>query len=409
VGAARPLRVLLALAVVHQNQPPLPLQVPRVRCGVCGALIDVHTQQCVCVCACPYTYTHIIFTSQAALSTPTPPQQTNTPPHQPTTHSDIDEEVRLDPKRVNVGGALFLLPEDCVDLQEFWKAFRQFQLHPRVDPAKSQSPKPPLRAEGGAYGVDAWTNVAPHLKTFSRSLPPPYSSSSFTAAASAAAAAAATAASSPGPAGGGGGDDDGADGGEPLAWLWLTSANLSAGALGFKGVLRNFEAGVLFHSHTSSSSSGSGGGEGNGIVYRAWPTKQEGSTPTPPPPPPAGWPAETRTVFLPLPYRLDGAPYTEQDEEDPTPDLLVPPYFHSHHDLRHQARLRGLEPQIEAVFARVGEDLRELERVHGLDARGRPLRRLMTQPLVAVDGNVGAERGAGEEGERGGKRLKATI
>ncbi len=325
------------------------------------------------------------------------------PPRPPPPHpSDIDEEINLDTSRKNVGGSLFFLPEDCMDLQETWQQWRQFQLHPRVDPAAHQQhgddsrrhPPPYLRAEAGAYGVASWTNVPPHLKTFSRALP--------------------TAS-----------EAERAAHGEPLAWLWLTSCNLSGGALGVslddaKVTMRNFEAGVLFH---SSASPGTGG-----LVYRAWPTAatatdtdggaSSSSTPRPLPP---GWPPGARTVYLPLPYRLDAPPYTEQDEEkDPTPDLLLPPYFHSHQELLRLARLARLRPQIEAVYMQVAADLEELARVHRLDSRGRPLRGgrplsapLPSHPLAAVDGNV--DQGRGREGEERvqeqpeGKRLKAAA
>lgn len=50
--------------------------------------------------------------------------------------------------------------------------------------------------------------------------------------------------------------------------------------------------------------------------------------------------------------------------------------LHSYHDLPHYARLRGLMPQIEAIFTKVRDDLKELATRHGLDAQGRPLRAL---------------------------------
>jgi len=53
--------------------------------------------------------------------------------------------------------------------------------------------------------------------------------------------------------------------------------------------------------------------------------------------------------------------YCEQDDDwDPTPDLLVPPYFHSYHDFLHYSRLRPFENAVRQVFAEVREDLREL-------------------------------------------------
>ena len=52
--------------------------------------------------------------------------------------------------------------------------------------------------------------------------------------------------------------------------------------------------------------------------------------------------------------------YCEQDDWDPTPDLLVPPFFHSYHDLLHYSRLKRLEGAVTKVFAEVREDLREL-------------------------------------------------
>ena len=214
---------------------------------------------------------------------------------------------------------MFLLPVDLLDLQEYWKQLRCFELHPGVSSI--------LRAEGGAYGVDRWTNVVPHLKTFCRGLPPPTTHTG----------------TSPH--------------GEPLAWLWLTSSNLSAGALGFNEVMRNFEAGILFHS-------------GPETVYCTWP-------PSNPLVLPQGWPLTARTVHLPLPYRFDAPHYTPQDDPwDPTPDILFPPYLHSYHDLPHYARLRGLMPQIEAIFTKVRDDLKELATRYGLDAQGRPLRAL---------------------------------
>ena len=72
-----------------------------------------------------------------------------------------------------------------------------------------------------------------------------------------------------------------------------------------------------------------------------------------------GW-RGARTVYLPLPYRLDAPMYCEQEEWDETPDLLVHPYFHSCHDFLHHARLRSLEGAVRQVFAEVREDLREL-------------------------------------------------
>lgn len=181
--------------------------------------------------------------------------------------------------------------------------------------------------------------------------------------------------------------------------------------------MKNFEIGVLFHSSVA---------RGGGVVYRTWPTPTGGgnealsssspsSSSSSPPPVPAGFPPSTRTIPVPLPYRLDGAPYTTQDEWDPTPDLLLAPYFHSLHGLPDLARLRALMPQIEGVFAQVGRDLQELARVHGLDARGRKLLvPLHGNVLAAMDGNVEKRvLGRGEEGEeegmKGEKRLKATV
>lgn len=278
------------------------------------------------------------------------------PPTNTTSNSDLNEEIHVDYRNKKNGGSLFFVPEDCLDLQEYWKQMRKFELHPRVDPAAQ---RPFLRAEAGAYGVAGWTNVPPHLKTFPRGLPA---------------------------------GDDGAAAmhGEPLAWLWLTSCNLSAGALGWKGILKNFEAGVLFHSGPSN-------------FYRAWPSQPSSSPSSTPPPLPPGWPstAQTKTIYLPLPFRLDAPHYTAQDDPwDPTPDLLVPPYFHSHVDLHQYARLKPLIPQIEEVFARVRDDLNELAAVQGLDPRGCPLPPQPPRPLASVDGY--AEQGREE------KRLKAA-
>lgn len=91
---------------------------------------------------------------------------TRTEPHT-TPFSDLGEELRANWNRQNAGGSLFLLPEGLNSLSDLWQAMRQFELHPHVDPKAN---KPYLRAEGGAYGVGRWTNVPPHLKTFSRSL-----------------------------------------------------------------------------------------------------------------------------------------------------------------------------------------------------------------------------------------------
>ena len=275
-----------------------------------------------------------------------------------------------------MGGFLFLAPDDLVGLQEYWKQLRRFELHPAL------ANPPILRAKGGAYGLDRWTNVSPHLKTFSRGLPSASDSATH-------------------------------HGGQPLAWLWLTSANLSGGALGCNGFMRNFEAGVLFHS-------------GPDAVYHTWPPTATTIITTPSPLPP-GWPATARSIPLPLPYRLDAPHYTPQDDPwDPTPDLLIPPFFHSLHDLPNLARLQGLRPQIEAIFVQVQEDLKELAARHGLDARGRPLRPLpqvvsmpvsaplaaLPQPLASSDGNAARGREEGVVGEGGGsepKRLKAAA
>jgi len=114
-----------------------------------------------------------------------------------------------------------------------------------------------------SYDVPRWTNVLFHLKTYSRSLAlppsslPPSSSTSSSddddeakAAAAAAVAAAVKARQE--------------KLGEPLQGLWMTSANFSAGALGFEGIVRSFEMGVLFHSSIKK-----------GVVYRTWPLGKE--------------------------------------------------------------------------------------------------------------------------------------
>jgi len=133
--------------------------------------------------------------------------------------------------------------------------------------------------------------------------------------------------------------------------------NFSAGALGFEGIVRKFEMGVLFHSSIKK-----------GVVYRTWPLgkkeeEEEGGgrggaaaaaegeaedVGT-------GW-RRARTVYLPLPYRLDAPMYCEQDDWDPTPDLLVPPYFHSYHDFLHHSRMRPSENAVRQVFAEVRKD-----------------------------------------------------
>ena len=57
-----------------------------------------------------------------------------------------------------------------------------------------------------------------------------------------------------------------------------------------------------------------------------------------------------RVIDLPVPYRFDTPMYTDQDDEDDaTPDLLLPPYFHSHHDMMLTPRLNLLDPAIQNV------------------------------------------------------------
>lgn len=67
----------------------------------------------------------------------------------------------------------------------------------------------------------------------------------------------------------------------------------------------------------------------------------------------SGW-RGARTVYLPLPYRLDAPMYCEQDW-DPTPDLLVPPYCYSYYNSYHYSRLKPLEGAVQKVFAEVRE------------------------------------------------------